>query len=597
MSKPSTLPRGIKAVEWRNAVEGTTSTRYRARMVRADEHFKLDRLCNNLDDAMAILAEAKTLDGRKRIAKGRDCLTLRDRKHDIQKHVEATADDSMRSAIAHATVSEVAALDGPTAAAPTAKPLEPPSPADLMRAALTQAVAKTMLMDAASGRMHTLGDIVKRYVATHLAAIAAPASIGKVRENTRTAAKLMKIRLENAMRTPMLYLPRDKRPENPLVGAVALAYESKNAIRQTLGDWRMVELDVEVGEAYIRQRLTPYIDAKGDTKTRSPLTIKREIVDLNKVINDLRESDRGMWKVIGSENKLSPCTRSSMLLKKKAAAKSDGAKRWRRINASEEELLLEYLTTGSIKLRRTADEIAGGVEKTIKRKRNPELVFIFRLSIAMGLRVSECVLLEWSNVDLQANTIYLGEGEAKKGPRRPMITRDAHRVLADIREYQRKKKKEGPRLFHYTVQGFKGTFRKIRAASGIKDMVWHDLRRTAIARIWESIPGAKPVEIAQWFGAQDVKHFEENMLIPIKQSLGNERGVFVDERHARQSVGHASVNMTNHYAYFTQGRSPAVAPTTIIWTMNGATPPALGVQPMQISASATPPLSPRKESE
>jgi len=421
MSKLSTLPRGIKAVEWRNPVEGTTSTRYRARMVRADEHFRLDRLCNNLDDAMAILSEAKTLDGRKRIAKGRDCLTLRDRKQDIQKHVEATADDSMRSAIMHATASEVVALDGPATAAPTAKPFEPPSPADVMRAALTQAVAKEMLMNAANGRMTTLGDIVKRYVATHLAAITAPASIGEVRENTRTAAKLMKIRLENAMRTPMLYLPPDKRPENPLVGAVALAYESKNAIRQTLGDWVMVELDVEVGEAYIRQRLKPYIDAKGATKTRSPLTIKREIVDINKVIHDLRESDCGMWKVIGSENKFSACTRSSMLLKKKAA-KSDGEKRWRRINVSEEELLLEYLTTGTIKLRRSADEIASGVEKTIKRQRNPELVFIFRLSIAMGLRVSECVLLQWSNVDLQANTIYLGEGEAKKGPRRPMIS-------------------------------------------------------------------------------------------------------------------------------------------------------------------------------
>lgn len=539
MPKSSTLPRGVKAVEWRNAASGISSTRYRVRLVRAAEGFQLDRLCETLDDAKALIGEACTLDGRKRIAAGRDCLSLRAQKADIGKHVERVADNNMRAAVKQATAHEVEQLT--------------PSPTDALRDALTQAVAKEMILKAANGRLTTLRHVVERYIQANIAELARPESIGIVRENIRTAAKLMKIRLENALRTPMLYLPPDKRPEHPLVGPLGDAYESKNARRQTLGDWLMIELDAEVGEAYIRQRLKPYVDAKGATKTRAPTTIKREIVDLNKVINDLRETDRGMWKAIGSENKFAPCARS-IKRKTRAAVNSDGAKRWRRIDDDEEKLLLEYLTSTTVKVRRSAGEIASGAEKTQARPRNPELVLIFRLSVAMGLRASECVLLEWADIDLKRNTIYLHNDAAKRGERRPMITREAHQVLADIREHQRRKKINGPRLFRYTVQGFKGQFRKIRDASGIEDMVWHDLRRTAISRIWDNIPGAKPTEIAQWFGAQDVKHFKENMLVPIQQSKGNERGEFVDERHARQSVGHASEAMTQFYVYHTAGR-------------------------------------------
>lgn len=539
MPKPSSLPRGIKAVAWRNTTSGITSTRFRARLIRSGEKFQLDRLCETLDDAIALMNEASTLDGRRRIAAGRDCLSVRSQKQDIGKHLGSVDDDDMRASVKQATVAEVDHLA--------------PNPTDAFRDAITQEIAKEMILKAANGRLTTLSHIVDRYIDAHLAEVAKPESIGKVRENIRTAAKLMKIRLENALRTPMLYLPHDKRPEYPLVGRLGEAYESRNSKRQTLGDWLMIELDAEVGEAYIRQRLKPFIDRQGNKKTRAPTTIKREIVDLNKVINDLRESDRGMWKAIGSENKFAPCARS-IKRKTRAAVNSDGAKRWRRIDEDEEKLLLEYLTTGTVKIRRSAEEVADGMVKTQERKRNPELVLIFRLSVAMGLRASECVLLEWADIDLKKNTIYLHNDAAKRGERRPMITREAHQVLADIREHQTKNRIESLRLFRYTVQGFKGQFRKIRDASGIEDMVWHDLRRTAISRIWDNIPGAKPTEIAQWFGAQDVKHFKENMLVPIQQSKGNERGEFVDERHARQSVGHASESMTQFYVYHTAGR-------------------------------------------
>jgi len=563
MARSAPLPPGVKAVEWKNATDGTTSTRYRVRLVRTAENFKLDRLCDNLDDAAALLAEARTLDGRKRIDKGRDCLTLRSQKRDIQAHVSAAADDTMRDAVAQATAAEMAELDDAPASRPPQAPTGTPSPADAMREAITQEVAKKMLMAASNGKLTTLGHIVRRYIADNLADIAAPENIGKTRENARTSAKLMIIRLENSMKTPLRYLPLDKIPEQPLVGKVATAYESKNSIMQTLGDWRMIELNAEVGEAYIRQRLTPYKDKKGDHKTRSPITIKRELVDIIKVINDLRDSDRGMWKAIGSENKFAACT-STIKRKGRNKGRSDGTKRWRRISSEEEAILLAYLTTGTIKHRRSAAEIATGKEKTIQRPRNPELALIFRLSIATGLRLSECVLLEWKDIDTKTNTIHLSDEAAKNGARRPMLTREAHAVLADI-----PRKKNG-RLFKYTVQGFKAMWRKIRAECGIEDLVWHDLRRTAISRIWEKIPGAKPVEIAQWFGAQDVDHLRENMLVPIAQAIGNERGYFVDERHARQSVGHADENMTLLYANFWTGRAATPsAPTTYGWNFGG----------------------------
>lgn len=109
---------------------------------------------------------------------------------------------------------------------------------------------------------------------------------------------------------------------------------------------------------------------------------------------------------------------------------------------------------------------------------NSSLYTIIVLALETAMRQSEILNLEWSNINLKVGIAHLPE--TKNGTKRdvPLSTRARETLI----KYG--VKTEG-KVFSYTSDGIKSTWRYMTNKLGIKDLHFHDLRHEAITRLFE----------------------------------------------------------------------------------------------------------------
>jgi len=474
MARSKPIPRGIKEIDWRNTLDNSTSRRYRVRLVRAAEDFKLDRLCDTLDAAIRLLDDARTPEGRARINSGTDADAL-----SRIKKPEATAEE--------------AALDE------------------------RDVLIKEWMRDKFAGKFVTMGDVVERYIRDNLITKTDRLGFPNVRENERKRALSMQIRLRKAMETPLPYLSPDAPP--------CLARDWDKLQRggkpepKPLGKWPLAEVNYKTGYAYIEERAKPYYcTRKKREHVRALSSIKREMSELDRVMRQLEFADPHQWALLGEKNPLAGSTKkfSDPIF---AGRPRKAKKRWRMLSGAEEAAIMTALGEAD---------------------RNPELARIFQLSMATGMRLSECVLLEWSYINLNSNAIHLPDEAVKTESRRVLIDSHARAIIEAI-----PRQRDGVRVFSYTVEGFQTVFGRIIAALGIKDFRNHDMRRTYISRQMALM--ASPVAIALAAGIKDVEHLERGMMKDILDDAPFRRGSIQTESELRASVAHRSAQMTHSY--------------------------------------------------
>lgn len=374
------------------------------------------------------------------------------------------------------------------------------------------------MQDKLAGKLLTLGEVVERYIRDNLASKTDRITFPSVRENERKRAISMQIRLKKAMETPLPYLPPDAPPR--------LAREWEKLQRgattgtRLLGQWPLAEVSYKTGYAYIEERAKPYFcKQKKREHVRALSSIKREMSELDRVMRHLEFADPQAWALLGEKNPLAGSAKkfSDPIF---AGRPRKAKKRWRMLSGAEEAAILTAL---------------GEEEK------NPELAYIFRLSIATGMRLSECVLLEWSYINLSSNAIHLPDEAVKTQARRVLIDAHARAIIEAI-----PRQPDAVRVFSYTVEGFQTVFGRIIAALGIKDFRNHDMRRTYISRQMALM--ASPVAIALAAGIKDVEHLERGIMKDILDDAPFARGSIQNEDELRAIVAHLSAQMTHSYA-------------------------------------------------
>ena len=491
MSRSAALPKGIQEIYWRNPVDRSVSTRYRVRVVRAKEGFKFDKLFDDLDDAINTLTAAKTPEARKRLLDRTDSTSIKKVKDSVLEHAEKTNNKTLSETI--------------------------------------QALAADLVLEELTGKNITLGHVVRQYIKKHLDHLtplyteAEPYMdldgniLPPPRENVRKNAKVTVSRLTTLINTELSYIPEKDRPAEQFVGDWAQLQRRLVGKTRKFGDWKLTECNRQLGMEYIDKRLTPFFDErKKKMHTLTHVSVKRELVDLFRIINDLEFSNPGLWNQIGQENPFEGCTRKFKDDKHKAG-RAKKTKRWRTLKAEEEALL----------------------EQHCRAAKNPELLQIFKLALSTGMRLSESVLLEWDYV--KEFTIDLPSDAAKKGERRILITPETREILTSIPRVQGRS-----RMFKYKVEGFQTMFCRIIENSGLKDFLWHDLRRTHISRLLKKI--SSPVAIAQATGTVDVANLKKNTIDVLQIKEAFERGVIETEEQMRYAQGHTDAQMTYHYA-------------------------------------------------
>lgn len=183
-------------------------------------------------------------------------------------------------------------------------------------------------------------------------------------------------------------------------------------------------------------------------------------------------------------------------------------------------------------------------QRTVKSKRDKHAYLMFEAAFAMaidtGLRKEEQLSLTWTEIDLERREVLVPNERAKGGIGRwvPILPR----TEALLRALPRSRNssyvfwtREGQRFFDVYQQ-----LARVAKRIGIKDVRWHDLRRTCGCRLLQDY--MMPMErVSLWLGHSSVKVTEKVY-------------AFLDIRHLHESVGTGAQKSAH--------RIPRVAP---IW--------------------------------
>lgn len=113
--------------------------------------------------------------------------------------------------------------------------------------------------------------------------------------------------------------------------------------------------------------------------------------------------------------------------------------------------------------------------------KNHELLAIVTLAIETAMRQSEIINMTWENICLKSRVVQLLD--TKNGHKRDVpLSLKARDTLSALKSGGRGK----GRVFTYTSNGIKSSWRYMMKALSIEDLRFHDLRHEAISRLFEN---------------------------------------------------------------------------------------------------------------
>lgn len=253
---------------------------------------------------------------------------------------------------------------------------------------------------------------------------------------------------------------------------------------------------------YIKARL------KGDKKNRAvmPVSVVRELTFISNVFSKLIHFDESLEDIENPTRKYDKSLLQNVINHRK------------RVLTEEEET--EFL------------ELINGYQ-------NKELADICKLSLLTSMRKSEIVFLKQDQILDDGRRIFLPITKSKK-PRDVYLDETAREF---IKQLQPSKKAKDGRLFSYSNYGFSRVFTALMSKSErLKDLHFHDLRRTKISRML-SIGGEKnTILVAKILGFSSIRKFEEIHLPDQQKGLETQEGML-------GTFGHGSIDV-NYKHYF-----------------------------------------------
>ena len=153
------------------------------------------------------------------------------------------------------------------------------------------------------------------------------------------------------------------------------------------------------------------------------------------------------------------------------------------------------------------------------------------------MRRSEIIYLTWKEVDFDNSQIHLTHTKSGR-PRDVYILPEVAELLKAI-----PKRENEDRVFKTPLSGFEGTFSKLKARIGLKEVRFHDLRRQAIRNMILKLAGVSgnvnnSVLIAQLLGMSSAKKLEENHINELAMS---------EQQKAMKHIGHRGSDETLGY--------------------------------------------------
>lgn len=215
-------------------------------------------------------------------------------------------------------------------------------------------------------------------------------------------------------------------------------YRIEQITRSSLGD-KIVRLITSVDIASYRDQRLTEVNAR-TKKPLSPATVRLELSLLSNLF-DIARIEWGYCDGNPVKNVRKPKTPPG---------------RERRLAPREERQILRYCHS----------------------HKNQELYSIVVLALETAMRQGEILSLRWENINLKASVAHLPD--TKNGSRRDVpLSLTAREALIRLGVQQRGK------VFSYTGNGIKSTWRFMLMRLGISDLHFHDLRHEAVSRLFE----------------------------------------------------------------------------------------------------------------
>lgn len=150
-----------------------------------------------------------------------------------------------------------------------------------------------------------------------------------------------------------------------------------------------------------------------------------------------------------------------------------------------------------------------GEEEALLANAAPYVAAAIKFAIDTGVRKEEQFSRTWAHIDLARNEIALQGSTSKnaKDRRVPLLPR-ARAVLADLPRNEKTdavfwhadlRRRRKPRRFLTVDRGLKAAAKR----AGIKDLRWHDLRRTCGCRLLQDM-GLSMEKVSKWLGHSSI---------------------------------------------------------------------------------------------
>lgn len=157
---------------------------------------------------------------------------------------------------------------------------------------------------------------------------------------------------------------------------------------------------------------------------------------------------------------------------------------------------VELPKAGKARERRLGAEEEILILQEARQHRNPEMLAIVELAIETGMRRGEILKMEWSQINFEQRVVSLFDTKNETNRGVP-LSRKALNILTEHNTTSIDSK-----VFHYTADGFKSSWKKLLDRTGIVNLYFHDFRHEATSRFFER--GLNLMEVASITGHKDL---------------------------------------------------------------------------------------------